>query len=236
MLPLTLSFSPFQRSELGPQAQKGNIFLLQNIIKYCSFRRIKFKFPCLSMLHVKTVCLLRPQLLQEEREVTPGFAHSAACPSPPLAASRLCPWQPTAWHNPQSLQEWGLLCPLCHEGDGGCLHKAAWRYSQNPDITGFNGKCATDPHKAKSHPLLRLWSVNSLDLFPAPQWYLQAAGTWTYAVSCVAQTARLCTVFSKQFPEAEWYFKVLFHVQKYLTIKSDFTFITHMLFHYIGQW
>lgn len=91
MLSLTLTFSPFQWSELGPHTQKGNLLLLQNIMKYCSFRHIKLKLPCLSMLHVKTVCLLRPRLLQEEREVTPGFAHSAACPSPLLGSLQALP-------------------------------------------------------------------------------------------------------------------------------------------------
>lgn len=104
--------------------------------------------------------------------------------------------------NPRSLQEWGLPCPHFCAGDRDCSPSN----SQNPGPTGVNGKWAIDPQEAKFHPLLRLRSIDSPDLFPTPHWYLQAAGTCTYSAPCVTQTAWFCTVFSEQFPETGWYF------------------------------
>ena len=141
--------SPFQRSAFRPQILRKMTFLLQNITKYCNFRHTKLKFSCPSMLHTKMICLLRQQLLQEEREVTSGFARSVTCSSPPLgslqaspvtAHSTAQPTVPTETGTPTSPFPWGwwgLLTQSC-----------SWSYSQNPGLTGVNGKCAINPHES----------------------------------------------------------------------------------------
>lgn len=130
---------------------KDDAFLLQNIIKYCSFRHTKLKFPCLSMLHMKTVY----QLLQEEREVTPWLARSAACSFSTPSSLQACPVTAhSTTHSPLWNKESHV--PTSTRATGLLTQSHSWSYSQNPGLTGVNGKRAIDPHEAKFHPLPRL--------------------------------------------------------------------------------
>lgn len=176
---------------------------LQNIIKYCNSRHSNLNFPCLSMFHMKRVYLLRQQLLQEERSPTRVsllcsiFLHTSnSLQASPMTAHSTT-HSPTGVGTPVSplpRGRWGLLTQSCSRS-----------YSQNPGPNGVNSKCATNPPDSVS-PLLRLWSVSSLDLFPTPHGYLQATETHTHSATCVTQSAWICTVLSEPFPEIIWYF------------------------------
>lgn len=166
--------------------------------------------------------LLRQQLQQEERAVTPGLSCSAAHPSLPPAASRLCHDCPQYSTTQGSHRNGDSCVPSSTRAIGTAQTKLLVDPQPKSWPHCIKWECANDSHKAKLHPLLRLWSVSSLDSLPTPHWYMQAAGTCTYSVSCVTQTASICVFHSEQFPEVGRYFKILFPVELYFKINPYF--------------
>lgn len=74
------------------------------------------------------------------------------------------PWLPTVQHNRVPTEMGPPVCPF-PQGQWEQLRQSCFSsYSQNPCLW-VKWECANDSHKAELHPLLRLWSVNSLTQF-----------------------------------------------------------------------
>lgn len=129
------------------------------------------------------VCSLRPQLLQKESEVTSEFPCSAVCPSPTSCHSPSFPcYSPQHGTTHSSHRSKDSCVPSSIRVGTGCSHKAA--LGATAKSLGSVKPVGNVPLTLKRlfHPLLTLWSINSLNLFSAIHWYLWAAGTCTSAV------------------------------------------------------
>lgn len=143
MLSLTLTFSPFQWSELGPHTQKGILFLLQNIMKYCSFRHIKaslsINVTCEDSLFIKTTAAARRE-----------GSHTRVCSfcSMPLST----PWQPPGFaHDSPQL---GTTHSPCRNGDSCVLSSTRVMVAAHTKLLGGTAKTLTSLDSMGNVPLI----------------------------------------------------------------------------------